>query len=202
MAIDFRSTRSMKAFRSIVQPLLLGVVLAVAARGAVRFYSIPSGSMEPTLRAGDHILVTPYHSALPQRGDVVVFHAPADRREQLVKRIVAVPGDLIETRDGRLAICGHTVAEPYVLRQGCTNAVPPQIVPADSYYVLGDNRTDSFDSRAWGILPRQLIVGRARLVLWSSAGRTMAETASAAPLFTAHSTNTGLRFGRFLEPIH
>ncbi len=192
----------MKTFLSIAQPLIIGVALAIAARAAVRFYSIPSGSMEPTLQAGDHILVTPYHSALPQRGDVVVFHAPANPRELLVKRIVAVAGDLIESRDGRLVICGRTVAEPYLLRQAATTAITPQIIPADSYFVLGDNRTDSLDSRAWGVLPRSCIIGRARLVLWSSGGTPITPPVNAAPLNSRHSEEPAFPFSRLFRPIH
>jgi len=198
----FRSTRSVKTFLSIAQPLILGVALAMAARSAVRFYSIPSGSMEPTLRVGDHILVTPYHSALPRRGDVVVFRAPANRNELLVKRIVAVAGDLIESRNGRLMISGHTVSEPYLSRQAATSPISPQIIPAKSYFVLGDNRTDSLDSRAWGILPRSCIIGRARLVLWSSGGTTMTRPVSAAPLSDHHSSAPELPFARVFRTIH
>jgi signal peptidase I len=191
----------MKTFRIIAQPLLLAVALALVARGAVRLYSIPSLSMDPTLRVGDHILVTPYHRALPWRGDVVVFRSPANRGELFVKRIVAVPGDLVESRAGRLVICGHAVAEPYVLAQATTGAIPSQIVPADSYFVLGDNRANSFDSREWGILPRAMIVGRARLILWSSGSGTMTPRASAAQISRGASPSVALRFERLLRPI-
>jgi signal peptidase I len=85
-------------------------------------------------------------------------------------------------------IGGHTLPEPYVLRTAATGAIDSQIVPADSYYVLGDNRDDSFDSRSWGFVPRTHVVGRARLVLWSanmlSGGRASARPshpATAAP---------------------
>lgn len=134
----------MKALRLILTPLAIALALAFAARTAVRIYSIPSASMEPTLRAGDHIVVTPYHSA-PQRGDVIVFRAPASSDELMVKRIAGTPGDAVEAGAGRVVV-----------------------VPAGCYFVVGDNRRDSFDSRNWGVLPRELIVGRARLVLWSS----------------------------------
>jgi signal peptidase I len=133
-----------KALRLILTPLAIALALAFAARTAVRIYSIPSASMEPTLRAGDHIVVTPYHSA-PQRGDVIVFRAPASSDELMVKRIAGTPGDAVEAGAGRVVV-----------------------VPAGCYFVVGDNRRDSFDSRNWGVLPRELIVGRARLVLWSS----------------------------------
>jgi signal peptidase I len=113
---------------------------------------------------GDQILVTPYFRGRPERGHVVVFQ---HEDELLVKRVVAVPGDLIDSRLGRVRIGEHTLPEPYVLRPAASGAIASQIIPSDCYYVLGDNRDDSFDSRAWGVVPRQLIVGRARLVLWS-----------------------------------
>lgn len=191
----------MKIVRLVVQPFLLAVVLAIAARGAVRFYSIPSASMEPTLRAGDSILTTLYHHDTPHRGDVVVFHSPANPRELLIKRIVAVPGDLVETRSGRLVICGHTVSEPYLASAASTGAISPQVIPAESYFVLGDNRGNSFDSRAWGILPRSLIIGRARLVLWSSAGGSMTPRANAAAASRQGSVPVRLALGRLFRPI-
>jgi len=133
-----------KALRLILTPLAVALALAFAARAAVRIYSIPSASMAPTLQAGDHIVVTPYHGT-PQRGDVIVFRAPASSGELMVKRIAGTPGDAVEAGAGRVVI-----------------------VPAGCYFVIGDNRQDSFDSRNWGVLPRDLIIGRARLVLWSS----------------------------------
>lgn len=159
----------MTTFRLIGQPILIAMLLALGARSAVRIYSIPTASMEPTLRAGDHIVVTPYHKAVPQRGDIVVFRSPADAELLLVKRIVAIPGDLVETHAGRLFVDGHALAEPYVRRPAMTGAIASQIVPADCYFVLGDNRGNSLDSREWGVLSRDLLVGRARLVLWTSA---------------------------------
>jgi len=151
-------------FRTILEPFAVAITLAVLARSVVHIYSIPSASMEPTLQPGDQILVTPYFAAKPQRGDVVVFHHNGDL---LVKRIVAVPGDLLDARLGRVRIGTHPLPEPYVLRAAATGAIESQIIPADSYYVLGDNRDESMDSRSWGVVPRDGIVGRARLVLWS-----------------------------------
>jgi signal peptidase I len=135
-----------KTARILLQPLAIALVLAFAARAAVRIYAIPSASMAPTLQVGDHIVVTPYRgSEAPARGDVVVFRAPNAANELMVKRIVGLPGDAVEAGAGRIVV-----------------------VPAGCYFVLGDNRQDSLDSRHYGPLPRDLIVGRARMVLWSS----------------------------------
>ena len=160
--------RQKSTFRLVAEPLIVAVALAFAVRASVRLYSIPSESMTPTLRVGDHIVVTPYRFSEPARGDVIVFRAPTNDSELIVKRIVGVPGDLIDSRLGRVRVGEHTLPEPYVLNQATTGAISAQIVPADSYFVLGDNRDSSYDSRHWGPLPRRLVVGRARMVLWSS----------------------------------
>lgn len=146
----------MKTARLIAQPILIALAMGVCVRHAVHIYSIPSGSMEPTLQVGDHIVVTPYRSH-PQRGDVIVFRSPVNASELMVKRIAGVPGDLVDGQQGRL------------------------IVPSDCYFVLGDNRANSFDSRQWGVLGRNQIVGHARLILWSSGSGTMEPRANAAP---------------------
>lgn len=156
----------MKAFRLIVEPIVLAVALAFVARAFVHLYTIPSASMMPTLAPGDHILVTPYSAgAEPQRGDVVVFR---HGEMVLVKRVIATQGDLIASRLGHVVIGGKAIAEPYVARQGASGAIDPQIVPHECYFVMGDNRANSLDSRSWGVLPRSAIIGRERMVLWSS----------------------------------
>lgn len=174
----FRLT--MSTARLILQPLAIAVALAFAVRASsVGFYSIPSISMDPTLRVGDTIVVTPYHGAeRPERGEVIVFRSPASRDEMMVKRVIARPGDLIESRDGQLMIGGHALAEPYVIEQSRV-VIPAQVIPSDCYYVMGDNRPNSSDSRLWGLVARDAVVGRARLVLWSG---SIAQEANASPL--------------------
>jgi signal peptidase I len=166
-----------KTLRLVVQPIAIAVVLALGARSAVRIYAIPSGSMEPTLQVGDHIVVTPYHSRIPQRGDVIVFRSPLRADELLVKRIAGVAGDLVEGNQGRL------------------------IVPHDCYFVLGDNRANSFDSRQWGVLSRNQIVGRARMVLWSSRAVSMEPRANAESRWRTALPSATLHFDRFFKPI-
>jgi len=159
------------AFRLVIEPLAIAIVLALGVRAALRLYVIPSASMAPTLVPGDHIVVTPYRfHATPSRGDIIVFRSTRANDELMIKRVIGTPGDLVETRAGRVIVSGHALPEPYVASQATTGSISPQIIPADCYFVLGDNRTDSLDSRSWGVLPRDLVVGRARMVLWSSEG--------------------------------
>ena len=160
--------RSKSAVRVVAEPLLIAIALAFAVRATARIYSIPSSSMSPTLAAGDHILVTTYRGDEPARGDVVVFNAP-NGSGLAVKRVIGVPGDLIQSRSGKVVIGGHTFAEPYVRSRAQSGQIAPQLVPAGHLFVMGDNREDSFDSRHWGPLPAARVVGRARMILWSSA---------------------------------
>jgi signal peptidase I len=176
--------RSKSLTRTILEPIAIALALGLLARAAVHIYSIPSESMLPTLVVGDQIVVTRYFGSGPERGDIVVFRSDD---ELLVKRVIAVPGDLVDSRLGRVRIGGYTVPEPYVLREAATGAISSQLVPPESYFVLGDNRDDSLDSRSFGFVARERIVGRARMILWSSQVDTdddrddSARAASAAP---------------------
>ena len=167
----------MKTLRLVAQPILVAVLLAFVVRSAVHIYSIPSGSMQPTLEVGDHIAVTPYHGSEPQRGDIVVFRSPLNAEDLMVKRITGVAGDLVEGGQGKL------------------------IVPRDCYFVLGDNRANSFDSRNWGVLSRNLIVGRARMILWSSGAGTMEPRANAASRWRAALPSQTIRFDRLFKTV-
>jgi signal peptidase I len=174
-------SRRRSTTRTILEPLGIALVLALSVRSVAHIYVIPSPSMVPTLEVGDHILVVRYLAgSRPSRGDVVVFRSPSGGDELLVKRIVAVAGDLIESRSGRVVIGGHTVPESYVADGYASGMISPQIVPNDAYFVMGDNRAHSSDSRSWGVLPRRLIEGRARVVLWSSGSSSTNDSAWAA----------------------
>jgi len=176
-------------------------------------FQIPTGSMTPTLRVGDFLLVDKQtfalgsehdgagrYGVLPkssvQRGDIIVFHWPVDPSMHLVKRVIGVPGDRIRLRHGRVWLNGEPLAEPYAyyapsrpnsfrdefpsLREADPNVEPDWwmklrrsvaehelTVPPGQYFVLGDNRNDSEDSRYWGFVPRSAIVGRPLLVYFA-----------------------------------
>ena len=177
--------RQKSAFRLVVEPLLIAVALAFAVRATLRFYTIPSSSMAPTLQAGDHIVVTPYRARGPERGDVIVFRSPIPGHGLVVKRVIALPGDLVEGDGGQVRISGHPLEERYALPPTTASAaIAPQVVPSGCLFVMGDNRAESFDSRHWGILPSANVLGRARLILWSSgdgSGGTLHATSAGRP---------------------
>jgi signal peptidase I len=157
--------------RIFLVPLALAVGIAILLRLTVfQVFSIPSASMAPTLIAGDQILVTPYRlpfASDPARGDVVVFRS-ANGEAFVVKRVIAMPGDHVEIRQSHVKLNGRTLAEPYARSQYAIGEFGPDIIPAGSVFVLGDNRADSIDSRAFGPVARETIVGKVRCVLWSS----------------------------------
>lgn|GEM_PF-1568638 len=162
--------------------LTLVLLLVVAVRLVVaQVFFIPSVSMAPTLLVGDRILVDKlaYTWADPERGDIVVFRTPggvAARYPDLVKRIIGLPGDVVGTDDGRVTIDGRLLAEPWLPRPvpptepvsgtGPYGLESPYRVPVGEYYVMGDNRTDSEDSRYFGPVPRSAMVGRMVAKLW------------------------------------
>jgi signal peptidase I len=170
--------------RTVLEYAILAVVAVAVAlliqAFLVKPYRIPSESMENTLLIGDRVLVdrVSWRFSDPQRGDIVVFHPPFDG-PVLIKRIIGLPGDSISLTDGAVYINGKRLDEPYVRRvngvpepsEPFSNGLPwslqrPYTVPADSYFVMGDNRTDSGDSREFGPVPRGKLVGRAFALYW------------------------------------
>jgi signal peptidase I len=143
------------------------VLLALLARTLVSVYVVPSSSMEPTLRPGDYLLAAPYHAwwrdASPADGDVVVFSTAEGRT--VVKRLIAGPGELIEVSGPDVRVNGRLLTEPYA-RPGGSSVVLPLLIPAGTYFVMGDNRADSVDSRMIGAIPRRNITARVLCVLW------------------------------------
>lgn len=133
----------------------------------VKPFGIPSESMEPTLLKGDRVLVNrlAYRFGEPQRGDIVVFRPPLGK-EDYIKRIVAMGGDTVEVRSGRLFVNGVTLEEPYLKEQQMLGHYDEIVVPEGSYFMMGDNRNNSGDSRVFGPVDEKAILGKAFLVYW------------------------------------
>jgi signal peptidase I len=155
--------------------LIVIIVLTIGIRAVlVGSYIVPSGSMLPTLQIGDRIVVDKLSSTI-HRGDIVVFRrAPGDHDAQypiLVKRVIGLPGETISSVGDTVLIDGRPLAEPWVpkLAGACdetAESVPVTRIPAGQYFVMGDCRAASSDSRDWGTVPLANIVGKVTAVVW------------------------------------
>lgn len=185
---------SMKQFRDTIEAVVVALLLAFIIRAfVVQAFKIPSGSMLETLQIGDHLLVTKFaydvrlpsniwldttdgkvlmQTGDPERGDIIVFKFPEDERKDFIKRVIGLPGETLEVRDKVVYINGEPIDEPYVHHTKADMApirdnFGPIVVPENEYFVMGDNREGSYDSRWWGTVKRQKIVGKALVIYWS-----------------------------------
>ena len=150
--------------------------LSSAARSWSRSFRIPSPGMVPALLPGDNIIVNlaAYREARPQRGDVIIFKYPEDESKLFVKRVIGLPGDVVEVRDQIIYVNHELLREDYVEHtdhhvsaESPRDQLKPVTVEADSYFVLGDNRESSLDSRFWGYVARDKVLGKAALIYLS-----------------------------------
>lgn len=154
--------------------ILIAVVLALVLRiWVVQSFYIPSGSMEPTLQGGDRILVNKlsYVFGTVHTGNIVVFRRPAAdvgpaNIHYLVKRVIGLPGQTISEKNGEVYINGRLLKEPWLPTGTLTYHLKTQKIPPGEYFVMGDNRGDSFDSRYFGPIPGSLIVGQVTMLVW------------------------------------
>ena len=177
--------------REYAESIAIAVLLALVIRTyLVQAFKIPSGSMEDTLAIGDHLLVSKFiygtkipfvdKRALtirdPRQGDVIVFEYPEDPSKDFIKRVVGVPGDVIEGKEKKVYVNGKLYENPHEVHKE-KDIIPkemnprdtfgPITVPADSYFVMGDNRDSSYDSRFWKFVRRDQIKGLAFIKYWS-----------------------------------
>src|SRR3979409_2237002 len=231
---DFKKSTLRDYFESIV----IAVILAFFIRTfVVQAFKIPTGSMEQNLLIGDHLLVNkfvfgPTASALERmllpvgtvkRKDIVVFKYPEEPDRDFIKRVIGLPGEMVEVREKKVYINGQPLNEPYahflqppsapsefheVTSFDVRERYGPVTVPANQYFMMGDNRDNSQDSRYWGFMPRENVKGRALLIYWSyEAGREDYEDEGAAAtlkglgsVFVHFFTRT--RWDRMLRQIH
>jgi signal peptidase I len=148
------------------ETIILALVMFVIINALTSRVRVENISMQPTLQPGELLLVSKlaYNLGEPKHGDVVIFHAPNNPGEDYIKRIIGVPGDLVEVADNQVTVNGIVLEEPYIA------ASPVYIgtwtVPEDSLFVLGDNRNSSSDSHAWGFVPMDEVIGKALFVYW------------------------------------
>ena len=122
--------------------------------------------MLPTLHEGEYLIINKliYYLEEPERGDIIVLHFPNDRSRDFIKRIIGLPGDTVEIRNGEVRVNGYLLNEPYISAPPNNNKTWQ--IPEDQFFVVGDNRPNSSDSRSWSYLPREDIIGRAWVVYW------------------------------------
>lgn len=133
----------------------------------IQGYRVSGACMEPHLWTGERVLVSKMAYTLngPKRGDIVVFLYPRDPRQTFVKRIIGLPGETVSIKDGDVCVNGNPLPEPYRVN-AAHGDMAPRFVPHDQYFVMGDNRDFSDDSRFWGELPARDILGRAVACYW------------------------------------
>jgi signal peptidase I len=160
-----------RILREIIETITLTLLMFLIIRFAVQNFRVDGMSMEPSLHNQEYILVNKaafvFHT--PQRGDVIVFEYPFDPQVDYVKRIIAIPGDVISVVGEKVTVDDVTLREPYVNPADPFNPFSPiynRVVPSNDYFVMGDNRGNSSDSRQWGFVPRQNIIGQATFVYW------------------------------------
>jgi signal peptidase I len=152
--------------RDLIETLVLTLIIFFVVNALTGRFYVRGSSMEPSLHSGQYLVVMRFSYWLgePQRGDVVVFDPPNGAGEDYIKRIIGLPGELVEARDGAIWIDGYRLEEPYVA-SGVSYSSAWELGPGE-YFVLGDNRANSSDSHSWGPLHRDDIVGEAWLSYW------------------------------------
>ncbi|MCS7259296.1 MAG: signal peptidase I [Anaerolineae bacterium] len=170
VAQETRSTGAKNVRRvvgEILETIVLTLVIFFVIQTLIRNFRVVGTSMEPNLHNGQYLIIDKisYRFSDPQVGDVVVFEPPNRPGEDYVKRIIGLPGQLVEIRHGQVFIDNKPLEEPYGVRRG-SYSMEPRLVGPDEYFVLGDNRDSSSDSHMWGMLPRANIVGRAWISYW------------------------------------
>jgi signal peptidase I len=150
----------------ILETLILAVVLYFGINAVSVRVRVDGFSMNPTLQDGEYILINrlAYKIGNPVRGDIVVFSFPMDPKQDLIKRVIGLPGETVSVQDGKVMINGVPLEEPYIAAPPIYNGTWE--VPEGQLFVLGDNRNESKDSHEWGLLPMENVVGRAILIYW------------------------------------
>ena len=150
----------------IVETIVLAVVLYFGINALSARVRVDGFSMNPTLQNGEYVLVSrlAYMFDIPQRGDIIVFSFPMDQKQDLIKRVIGLPGETVSIQNNHVLINGLPLKEPYIAQDPLYSG--EWVVPEGQLFVLGDNRNDSKDSHQWGLLPMDNIIGKALLIYW------------------------------------
>lgn len=191
ITLDQYSGKTKSKVREYAESILWALALALVIRYClIQTYQIPSGSMENTLVVGDRFIANkciygiriPFTTTRvlklrnPRRGDVIVFEYPLDRSKDFIKRVIGVPGDSIQVKDKQVYVNGVLYRNPHEIHKdaafipassGERDNFGPVTVPANAYFVMGDNRDNSYDSRFWGFVRESDIRGKALIKFWS-----------------------------------
>ncbi|MEA1940566.1 MAG: signal peptidase I, partial [Candidatus Caldatribacteriota bacterium] len=161
-----------KGKKSMIRELLETVVSAgIIAFIIITFIGqvtvVQGASMESTLHSRERLIANKigYRFESPQRGEIIIFKPPLNTKRNYIKRVIGIPGDKIKIVDGKVYLNDRELSEPYVKFRSYEN-IPTITVPEDSYFVLGDNRPNSSDSRYWGFVPRKNVIGKAWVIFW------------------------------------
>jgi len=183
--------RALRNVRELAETFVLALLIFLVVRAALQNFRVEGSSMDPSLHNGQYLIINKaiytrinldtfskfipfidpgdnpvrYLFRAPQRGDVVVFRFPGNPDRDFIKRIIGEPGDTVEVKEGTVYIDGAPLDEPYITSKP-TYTYGPAEVPPKNYFVLGDNRNNSYDSHAWGFVPEENIIGQAWLSYW------------------------------------
>lgn len=219
--------RPRSSLRDYGEVVLVAVIFALFVRTfLVQAFVVPTPSMENTVLVGDHLVVNKFIFArhrwgrfLPYRdmarGDVFVFKFPEDPQRDFIKRVIALPGDIVEIHDKRVFVAGSLVSEPLAVHSDRRvwpndrdlpdslrrrDQLPPTRLPSESFFAMGDNRDSSYDSRFWGPVPQGNVKGRALFVYWSFAPAAPDSGTSVGAWIRSLGSRT--RWNRTLLPVH
>ncbi|MDX1379105.1 MAG: signal peptidase I [Anaerolineales bacterium] len=150
----------------IIETIVLAVILYFGINAISARVRVDGFSMNPTLQNGEYVLVNrlAYKLDIPERGDIIVFTIPTDQKQELIKRVIGLPGETVSVRQNQVLINDVPLEEAYIAQSPLYSG--EWIVPEGHLFVLGDNRNGSSDSHQWGVLPMENVIGKALIIYW------------------------------------
>jgi signal peptidase I len=161
------SEKRIRLIRELIEVIAFTLLVFLVIRFAVQSFRVDGESMEPGLHTDEYVLVdkVTYLFHAPERGDIIVFHYPLDTSRDFIKRVIGVPGDVVSTTSTSVIVDGQTLHEPYISVPFNFESDKWKLGP-NEFFVMGDNRNNSLDSRSWGMLDKSYIVGKVEAVYW------------------------------------